>query len=1553
MPVYEYGGQHFDLPDGLSNEQALSKIKSHLGETEKKPSVLDQSVGQVQQALDKNEEQRTGAAEAALSLGTGALGMVAGLPVAAIQKARTALAGGSTPFEKEYADAIQRMTYEPRTEAGQEALGRVGEFINKNVIPVAPMAGLAMPKASEGVAGMRARFAPKDVPPASEIPAPIKTGVAALKEELNAPEPQPVARQPQMSPMQSMAKDLAGVEPFKTAEEFAPGPMSQMAEQLPDFEMQSRGRAADEVAARRQAEMELEVKRQTSLDMGAAERSRREQAPTGYKEWQEAQDQASQQKRLERDSELAQRAGSGEQLDVFAPHTNMHRAYEEMFAKDENGVRPLSPREFKETLDNLAKEPGTAFQMPEDVSAAYKDYLNRTKQGQGDLFGAHEVLQSTSHKNWGDLTPAERGKATKALNKIGPISENMVERMKALAENKDTGITQLRAGFTKEDVTKAWEKVGMAFNEVKTAMSSVDIHNKELYYDVSKDIRDYMESGLSHILHFAGQELKAANYPKNVIDAFKKMTKAASEYEQVKTASEMPFELRQKYNLMRQVTETYQRLKQESNNIATQIGPKSYKEMTRAEKKLAQESSEKDMSLNFDLLNTPLSQATLEAGMDGMPLHDIKYYAERFDKEAEEVAKAFLNKWNTPFSKNNVTYLRAGFTKEDLGKPYEALKGSPLAVIPGVGDRLRDVGNAMIESPTQAIDLAVKASDISQNAVQRASNYLTKGGTYLKAKVNNPVVHYAVDSFLKADSLAKAEVTAKVHDTYLRALRELSKTERTEAFELLNLADLNQKQLTSELMQKHGVSKKLQDFVKVHQIMMEDVLGKINEAREATGKKPITGREAYSAMSMSGDFRKVVYKMVDGEQQVVGVIGADSKSLGKSSLSSLEEKVLEKDPTLSFGPLQDMTKTSRSARGTPHEAFLDVLDTLGENNPHIAEFVQTLKDVAKDDPANYMGMHKHTMQKKGVFGMEGRKFWESPEKNAEAFFENQVKYAESAYNWSHLANAAKDVNEVIRHPDVVVKQDNAVRLSEEYMQNALGINSSRMGKAVTDFTNAAFGTVGLGPSVAGSVTGGARALANTWMLSLSPAFLGMQIIQAPTVMPAMTAFLRGRGAAPASTLLTQGLGHFAQAGMTLVKEALGKDLSPTEQGALAYAKKHHVYATDMVEHANQISKGVGYYTTKVTQTPAAVVEQATRAQVYLALVHMMNEMGITPKNGLYEQSHRFTDMAMVNYSSIEKPKIYNSLGPIGSLAYNLKSFSHNELSRWSMYAREIPKTGNAVPLLTQMATTIVLAGVMGLPFFSQFEDLYDVITKKLGKPRSLVLDVQEMSKAVGKNLGEHGAFALSNGAPSLLGVDLSARLGLGDVLPSSAADAAFAGGGKLYEMGKATGRAVLSPSEENLKSAAINLAPPVAQGPLDVAWYQKNGLAYSKDPTNLRPMARRTDADVLFKKIGLTGIHESAQKQQVYQQAQLDKAYTEYRTAAMRTIAQDLFRNRPIDPATIDKYFKTGQGDPQTFQRDLERLAIDQNMSPQESMLLKQTATQRIPQLQSLVRRTQ
>ena len=39
--------------------------------------------------------------------------------------------------------------------------------------------------------------------------------------------------------------------------------------------------------------------------------------------------------------------------------------------------------------------------------------------------------------------------------------------------------------------------------------------------------------------------------------------------------------------------------------------------------------------------------------------------------------------------------------------------------------------------------------------------------------------------------------------------------------------------------------------------------------------------------------------------------------------------------------------------------------------------------------------------------------------------------------------------------------------------------------------------------------------------------------------------------------------------------------------------------------------------------------------VYMGLVSMLHESGLTPKNGLYEQAHRFTDMAIVNYGALE------------------------------------------------------------------------------------------------------------------------------------------------------------------------------------------------------------------------------------------------------------------------------------------------------------------------------
>ena len=143
---------------------------------------------------------------------------------------------------------------------------------------------------------------------------------------------------------------------------------------------------------------------------------------------QQAKDTAAAAERQARDSELAQRAGAGfEQAPVFDPHADMHRAYTDMWLADEKGQpRVMTTKEFGKTMENLTSEPGTTMRMPEDLGAAYQSYLEHVNPAQGDLFrNAHETLQ---HINYGEMSAAAKGKATKELNKIGPITEDLLAR---------------------------------------------------------------------------------------------------------------------------------------------------------------------------------------------------------------------------------------------------------------------------------------------------------------------------------------------------------------------------------------------------------------------------------------------------------------------------------------------------------------------------------------------------------------------------------------------------------------------------------------------------------------------------------------------------------------------------------------------------------------------------------------------------------------------------------------------------------------------------------------------------------------------------------------------------------------------------------------------------------------------------------------------------------------------------------------------------------------------------------------------------------------------
>lgn len=118
MPVYQYQGVHYDLPDGLSNDDALGKIKAHLGQASEKedPSFLKQAQD-IGSGLMNTPSLRQFQAPA--SIASGMAGQMAG--------GWAGLTGGGADAVRKTQEAL---TYQPRDEGAQAITENLGKAFN-------------------------------------------------------------------------------------------------------------------------------------------------------------------------------------------------------------------------------------------------------------------------------------------------------------------------------------------------------------------------------------------------------------------------------------------------------------------------------------------------------------------------------------------------------------------------------------------------------------------------------------------------------------------------------------------------------------------------------------------------------------------------------------------------------------------------------------------------------------------------------------------------------------------------------------------------------------------------------------------------------------------------------------------------------------------------------------------------------------------------------------------------------------------------------------------------------------------------------------------------------------------------------------------------------------------------------------------------------------------------------------------------------------------------------------------------------------------------------
>jgi hypothetical protein len=719
----------------------------------------------------------------------------------------------------------------------------------------------------------------------------------------------------------------------------------------------------------------------------------------------------------------------------------------------------------------------------------------------------------------------------------------------------------------------------------------------------------------------------------------------------------------------------------------------------------------------------------------------------------------------------------------------------------------------------------------------------------------------------------------------------------------------------------------------------------INRARAAAGLEPIDRRIAYAAMKSTGDYRRLVYKLdEDGKPgAVVGIIGSNAKWLLDKRVKLMEEKGYNKANGYSVGEERYFGGVPKQAGGA-QQALMHTLEVLAKDDPRIAEFMKTMDEITTNEAYSFLNMKKHTLDKKGVFGMEGRKDWATAEQNAHDGMQAQLDYMESALKWGRLSEAVSEVKPILSNEAINMPQAKA--WAENYMKNALGYNPSKLGQLLEQAMAEGMRTTGIGYSNVRTGVALARKTVNTLLLGLDPGFWLTNVVQPMRAMPGMKAYLVSKGL-DANFDFGTGWSYLSKAGIIEAKAKFGGKLTDVEQGAYDYAKSHHVYGSDLVEHSNRASKDFGYSVDKVGNFVASNVESATRQMMFFAFTDMLHQNGLSVKNGLYEAAHNLTDMTMNNYSPMERPNIYNHMGPVGDISANLSSFKHNEISRVALLARQLSEEKSARPILAELAASVAFAGLTGTLAFQEADYLYQWMTKKLGKPDSLTLRAIKLSEDSADKVGLKGnsRYALSHGGFSMLGIDMSKRLGLGNAVADGATDMVFPGGGKLLDIGAAGVEAAKHPSEMNTKRLAREVVPRPAAANMDLEWFSKEDGRLGLNKNTLEAQVRRTPADMMAKRFGFTGIHESVEKDKLYNANKIAMGYAELREPALNRAKEELFLNGKVSKETVQDYIKH-QGDVKTLAADLSRISKKMNIPAKDRELLRASMSRSISSLE-------
>jgi hypothetical protein len=886
--------------------------------------------------------------------------------------------------------------------------------------------------------------------------------------------------------------------------------------------------------------------------------------------------------------------------------------------------------------------------------------------------------------------------------------------------------------------------------------------------------------------------------------------------------------------------------------------------------------------------------------------------------------------------------------------------------IPGL-----DPFRSVIDTPEKVLAMVddPKVKDLGPLQLQTAK-FVKPGIRTVRVANNNPLIAYAQTAysnmFSVAENMARENISAKgaAGDMY----KQMGKDERVQIISLLKRGDKEMREFTRQELTDAGYSDYQISFYEKVQAMNKLKLDFWNEKRLGLGMQPVKPRAGYFTNSFSGDFWSLAmepaknedgsYKLdKNGDRQlrVVGFVGTDTKHGFNKVVKGLKDK----NPDLTFTEMKRRGLSGSFRKSDLAQGMAEMMEWLGKNDPRMEEIRRTIQQVTDEQADAWLGADLHAKSKKGIWGNDGNKPWESDVYKAA---DESMKSYFTSWEEGVLSHANLDVNAnltaVMKNLESTGTWPRAREYVNKYSRHLTGAYTSQLAATLNnaiDLTTRAvtFDQVG-GRGARTAVNQFTKRMGQMTQGFGNVPYTAMQLIQ--PVATALPEFLKTANSVEVSDSMAAGAAAQIKFVRSLLDDSYVADAET--QAMFDYAKRRGL---STFSEFDDVSKTTQSKAGRRIDTAIDINRQAgelgSRPFVFFSFVDMLKKRGDLPESEVFDVAYNMTQYSMTDYHPTERALMYKDMGVVGQLAGSLAQFKHSYINQMVQWNKDAVHFKHLPTWAAGMTAALVLSGYRGLPGYDDADAIVKYLTNLFGDKQTNIADIIaanapdwmniELPTVSGKKstVGEHLAYGA---ASAQSGVNVSSRLGAAQVLPESPVEALSPYASKAVDIGDAAidvakGRNPRAPS-----TMALTLAPSAVKG-LGEEWLATkpwvDNKGRPKDPTGERDVTTinkegqddypRTDFDRSVRKWGVTSLEESKNKEHTY--------------LATNNRLKDEERRRKIAEEVVMKFTQLGpewlksaeyvelrqeyvkrKGNPENLVNGMVKGKIDQGMTSEE-----------------------